>query len=285
MKKMQKTLISILVAVLVLVITVAVLIGLFAESALKVGIETGATKTLNVGTTLQGVDLSIMQGKLGLRELVIDNPPGYQNKTLLELNDGRVQVDIKSLLSDTVNIKDITLDGITLTIEQRGVSSNNLQDVMKGISSGEEPKETPTSKTEKQGKKLHIDNLSITNIKVKAKLLPIPGKADTLELPLTPIKMTNIGSGEDVDTAALAKKIFLAIVDKIAKEGAGILPSDITGPLKDQLKNITDISGTILKGGTDAGKDVLKEGEGILKQGQDIGKGVKEGIGGLFKKD
>jgi hypothetical protein len=192
---------------------------------------------------------------------LIKNPPGYQHDKLLQLKTGSVVVDVRSLLSDIVNIKEIKLTGAEVVLEQRGVSSNNIQDVIKSIPSGPKTED----KAEPSGKKLHIDNLEISDITVKAKLLPIPGKVDTVTLKLAPIKMTNLGGDNKLDTAKLSGKILLAITRGIAEQGAGILPDDVLGSLKSTLTKTAEL------------------GIEVLKTTGDIGKGVTEGIKGLLK--
>jgi hypothetical protein len=63
-------------------------------------------------------------------------------------------------LTDTVNIKEIKLDCVNVVIEQKGVSGNNLQDIIKAMPKGEPKGEEPV---EKPGRKLRIDNLEIEN--------------------------------------------------------------------------------------------------------------------------
>jgi len=261
MKKLRKIVTIVLAVIVVLVVVAVVLVNLFADRAVKIGIETAATKALNVGVSVDNVKLSIMAGKLALENLVINNPPGYQYDKLLQLQNAKIEVDVRSLLSDTVEIKEIKLDGAEVTLEQRGITSNNLQDIIKAIPAG------PKTETGAQpsGKKLHIDNLEISNITVKAKLLPVPGKVDTVTLKLAPIKMTNLGGDNKLDTAALSSKILVAITQGIAEQGAGILPDEMLGSLKSTLAKTAEI-----------GKEMWKIGE-------DLGKGVTEGLKGLLK--
>lgn len=267
MKKVLKTLRFVLLAILILVIAALVLIDIFAERAVKIGIEAAATKTLNVGVSIDEVELSIMGGKLGIKNLSINNPVGYQHEKLLELKDGEIQVEVRSLLSDVVEIREIKLDGINLVLEQKGFS-NNLQDIIKTISARSKAKDEP----KKVGKKLHIDNLEITNVEVKVKLLPVPGKIGTISLKLSPIKMTDLGSDNKLDTAALTGKILLALADGVAKQGVGVLPKEILDPMKKTLETTLDIS-----------KAATKEGGKLIEAGKDVGKGIVEGFKGLLK--
>ena len=272
MKKLRKMLIALLGAVVILLAIVVVLINLFADRAVKIGIETAATKALNVGVSVDDVKLSIMAGKLTLGNLVINNPPGYQYDKLLQLQNAKIAVDIRSLLSDTVNIKEIKLDGAQVVLEQRGITNNNLQDIIKSLPSA--PK--TEAQAQPSGKKLHIDNLELSNITVKAKLLPIPGKADTRTLKLAPIKMTNLGGDNKLDTAALSGKILWAIAEGVAQQGAGVLPDDMVNTMKSTLAKTTQLGKEVLKTGENLGKEVLKTTE-------DLGKELTEGLKGLLK--
>ena len=288
MKKPLRILYFGFVAILILVVVALVAIGLFANSALRVAIESAGTKALNVGVSVSKVDLSILRGRLGFENLMINNPPGYKHDRLLELSQANITINTKSLLSDVVNIKYIKLDGVKIVLEQRGISSNNLQDIIKELPA----KESETS--EPSGKKLHIDLLEITNAEVNIKLLPLPGKVDTIPLKLGTIKLTDLGNNNDLDTVGLTRVILLAIAGGIAKQGADILPEEMLGSLISELKNIGAISGVLFdtgtkilgagtdigKGATDAGKDVGTE---VIKGVEDIGKGITEGLGDLLK--
>ena len=276
MKTPIKIIYSIVFIIIILLILTVVSVHLFGNRALKAGIETAATKTLNVTVSVGDVGLSIMGGKLGLQDLVISNPPGYQHEKLLELKDAKISVVIKSLLSDVVKIREIKLDGANVVLEQKGIS-NNIRDAIKAIPAGEEQPAEPS------GKKLHIDNLEITNTTVNVKLLPVPGKADTVTLELSPIKMTNLGSDNKLNTAALAGKILLAIAGGIAEKGSGVLPKEMIGSLASELKRLESLTGTLLEEGSDitgTGKDVGKE---ALEKGKELEEKATGILKGLLK--
>ena len=261
MSKKNRVTKKVVLLILVLIILMAILVYYFGNMALKSGIETAASKTLNVAVTVDGVDLSVLSGRVGLRNLMVDNPPDYEHDKMLKVSTARISVSIGSLLSDTVNVKEIVFDGIDVVVEQKGLS-NNLQEVINSIPKSEKK---PEAETKKPGKKLHIDSLEITNVTVRVKLLPIAGKADVIPLKLAPIRMTDLGGDNGLDTAKLTGKILLAITKGIAEQGAGLLPDAMTDGMKDSL---------------DKAAELVAEGEKILEEGKDIVEGFK----GLFKK-
>jgi hypothetical protein len=271
MKKSLKILYIVLSVIVVLLIVIVIAVNLFADSAVKMAIESAGTKTLKVAVAVDSVNLSILGGKIGFKNLAVDNPPGYKHEKLLELGDAKIAVETGSLLTDIVNIKEIKLDGMNVVLEQRGITSNNIQDIIKALPAKEDKPAEPS------GKKLHIDNLQITNTEVKVKLLPLPGKVDTLTLKLAPIEMTDLGGENDIDTGALISKVLLAIAGGIAEQGAGLLPDDMLGSLKSQLGKLGALSSSVLE----AGKDV---GGSVIKGAGDATKGIKDGIKGLFKR-
>ena len=95
MKNSFKLLRTVLLVVLTLLLVIVVTVRIFGGRAVKMGIETAATKTLNVGVSVDDVDLSIFGGRIGFENLSINNPPGYKYDKLLELKDAGIEVEIK----------------------------------------------------------------------------------------------------------------------------------------------------------------------------------------------
>jgi len=277
MKNLSKTIRTVVIAVIVLIVVVGVLFSMFGNAAIKGAVEKVATSTLGVEVTIDDLDLSILGGSVSFDDLIIDNPEGYEHDSFLELGKAHIDVAIGSLLSDKVSINTLQLDGITLVLEQKGLSSN-LQTIMKNL-----PKSEEEAAAKEGGKDLEIKTLEITNLTVKTNL-PIPGKSDTIVLKLSDIKMQDLGTDSKMDVAVLTSKILGAIATGIAQEGTGLLPKSITGPIGDELeklKNI-DFGGTVekskelLQGGTEAGKEAIESTK-------EAGKEITEGLKGLFK--
>lgn len=278
MKKRRKILSIVFLVFVIGVVGVLIAAGLFADGALRVAIESAGTKALNVGVSVRDVDLSILRSRLGVRDLKINNPPGYQHEKLLELSEAAITVDAGTVLDDVINVKDIRLDGVTVILEQRGVSGNNLQDIMKALPAGQ------NQTSEAEGKKLHVDNLQITNAKASVKLLPVPGKVDTLTVKLAPIRMTDLGGEKGIHSIALSRIVLLAIAGGIAQQGADILPEEMLGSLTSELKRFEALPGLLLAETLKvmgAGKDAT--GQEVIKGAEEVGKGITEGLKGLLK--
>ena len=266
--KIAKKIVKITLLVLVvLIIVIVVAFNLYADKALKWGVEKGGASALKVPVGLGKANLSLIGGSLGLQNFTIANPPDYTNKQFLDLKSASVKVKTASLLSDVIEIPEIKLNGVNVVLEQKGIRSNNIQDLLNNISAGaEQPAQSDKTKQE-GGKKLHIEYLEITDIIVQVKLLPLPGKTDTFPLPIPPIKMTDLGNDGTMTTGKLVSKIIVAISQGIAESGAGILPDDMVNSFKDSLKNIgsqlLDTGRELGEGLKDAGKDAADKVKGL----------------------
>ena len=258
MNRTLKILRVILLAILVLIAVVVAAVNLFADHAVRVGIESVAAKALNIGIAVDDVDLSIMSGKLVLQNLSIVNPPVYKNDKLIVLKNTEIEVEAKSLLSDVVNIKQIRITDVYVIIEQHSVSENNLHDIVQAISD-----------STYEGKKLRVDNLEISDISVKVDLMPNSEQAEPATLMLSPIRMTNLGYENQLDTAALLKEIIYAIADSIVEEGIGVLPTDILGTMSSTLSKTINLGTRIMEGKEDIGREITEGLKKLLKPRQE----------------
>ncbi len=256
MKTKKTVLKSIVLSLVILLIIIVAGFFLVGTSLIKSGVEKAASSALGVPVTIKSIDLSILQGRVSIQGLVVKNPPGYANETLLELGEVTVKLNIRSLMSDTVKIQLVKLDDTKLTMEQKGLS-NNLKEVLDNMPKAKKKAE---SKPGEEGKNLLIDHLEITSTNVSVKLMPVPGKSDNVSLKIDPIIMNNLGTDKKLSIGILAAKVLNAIATGVAKQGAGVLPNDM-------------VKGISLDKATEMGKAATEEGKKAV-----------EGIKGLFKK-
>jgi len=263
MRKRRKSLKLIVVVVLVLALLATVGGNFAADSAVRVAVETAGTRALSVAVDLETAKLGIMDGLLGMHNLTVANPPGYQNDLLLTLREGSVRIQTKTLLSDTVQIDEVRLDGMHVLVEQNGLS-NNLEDVIKTAQRRAE--ETPS------GRKLYIKTLELTHVTVNVKLLPHAGQMDTVTLELAPIRMTDLGKNERLDIATLTAKIILVVAARIARQGTDVLPDEMVDELTFVLDTAIDLGRVIFGAGQDT-NDITQKGI----------EGITEGLKGILK--
>ncbi len=283
MKSVWKKILSVLgIAVITVIVLAFVLFSIFGNWALKIGIETGATSALKVGVSLQDVNLSLLSGKLELAGLKVENPAGYQHPEFLTIAKAAVALRVGSLLSHTVEIRKIQFDDIQLTLEQKNLTTNNLQEILNSLPKSEKEASKVEEKSQAQsGKKLHIQEVTINEVQVKVKLLPIPGKADTITLRLNPIVMKDLGSDKPIDTAQLSVEILKAIAGGITEQGKDLLPMDIINSIGQGLAKEGQ---KVLEMGVQTFEKATGQTGEILEGTKDVGKQATDALKGIFQK-
>ncbi len=235
MKKLVKLIVGVIVVLVVLAIVGVVGVALFADRAVKAAVESAGTRTLNVNVEVGKANASILGGSVGLQQIAVGNPQGYQGASLLTLQGVNVKADTGSLLSDEVVIRDMRLTDMEVFVEQHGLQ-NNLYDVIRPLREPREP----------IGKRLIIDNLTISNILVHVSLPALPGQqAQAMEFKIAPITMTDLGRDERIDTAVLISKVLLAVAQGVADQAGGVLPKETVGEITNVLDKAIDLGRTI----------------------------------------
>ncbi|MDD5011044.1 MAG: AsmA family protein [Phycisphaerae bacterium] len=261
-EKTKKSKASNVLFAVVIVVFLAVVVGLISiDGILKSAIQTAIKKQLNVDASVSKVNLNIISGTVRISDLKIGNPPGYQFERILETKSIMVKTSLGSLLSDPIEIEQIKIDGIAVVLEQKGLSSN-LNDILKSMP--EKPKTEP-AKAKKDGKGVHITSVDINDISVTAKLLPIPGKSDAVTLKIASLHLSNIG-GEKSSLSDNVKKIFTEIANAIATEGTNILPSDMVGPIQENVAKSLESVGEMTKEAEKGVKDATKALKGLFQK-------------------
>jgi len=254
MKKLKKVLLIVVIVVVVLGLAGAILAGIFLDQIVKTGVEKVAPTITKTTVTLGGVHISVLTGSVGVKDLIVGNPEGYQTPQAISVGKAAVSVSPGSLLADKIVVRSIEVDSPEVTFEGSPFGDNNLKKIMANVNSGAAATDqsaahatTPAGQPAKSSgaaKKLEVDKFSITNIKVHAS---VGGKVFTLPIP--DIQFTDLGTGPDGITAAdLTKKVLQEISTDTIKavgENAEKFAGSAAGDL---IKGSTNGMGSIKKG-------------------------------------
>lgn len=118
----------ILLAFLLLVIGASIYISINIGSIARHAIETQGSKTTGTTVRLGGAHFVFLTGRIGLSNLEIANPAGFKTPKAFQMQSLVLQVSLPTLLDDVVVIRELSIDGARITVEQVGASlKTNLQ--------------------------------------------------------------------------------------------------------------------------------------------------------------
>ena len=238
----------ILKAVITLLVLIAIAFGVglyYIDSIAKKGIEYGGTEALGVTTSLESIDIALLDGRTSMQNLSIANPQGFDAPQLMQLGKGTLAVNLKSLTQDTIVIPEITFSDLILNIEQKDRSSNvkklmdNMATKAPADSAGEQtPQEKESTKAAKQ---FIIERVVLDNIKVNAKISTMNNVLTETSVTIPSIQLKNIGkSANGLPMGDIIKELVNAILNA-SINNSGALSSSLAGLLEGKSINVDNM--------------------------------------------
>ncbi len=265
MKRIKKLAIVGVVALVLLVVGAVFWIDRLA----KTGIEVGGTYALGTPTAVDSTSIGLFSGHSQISGLQVSNPPGFNSEYFLKLGDGSVGVSLASLTGDTVEVPELTLSGIELSLEKNTGAANYkvIMDNLGRFESGR--KEAPQ---ENEGKKFVIRELVLKDITVHVNLLAALGDATKVTVPIQEVRLKDVGtaSGQGVAMAQLTATILKALLEAAVQKSGGLIPADMLADLSSGLKSLESLK--------DVGAVLAVSAEESINQLKDKAAAAKEGI-------
>lgn len=241
---MKKWIVRIILGLVALVIIALALVFFNLNSIVKKGVETVGPQLTKTDVRLGSATLSPMNGNGELNKLFVGNPEGYKTPAAIEVGNVKVEVKLRSVMSDTIVIDSVNIQAPEITFEG-GLTGNNLSQLLKNLDGApDDVKTAPKGKSSSEGgKKFFVKDVVINGGKIHVSVTGLGGKAMTVPLP--PIHLTNIGSEENGVTAAqLCKEILKPLLTSATKAGL-----DAVTNLGSGLKNLgTEQTGKAVDG-------------------------------------
>ena len=237
---------------IIIVVVVVVAAILFAPGFwLKTAVNSAGKTVLKTDVHLDDAKISLLTGRARLSGLTIANPSGFTEPTAIKLDAVTAQVDPKSLFSKTLNIKEVSVDGLNVTYETGSgknvpMTTSNLDVLMSNVKGDSKPAAMEASNTEakpataeKHGKSIVIDMLHIKNSKMTVAAGGKSGIAASFDLP--DLQMKDIGKNGNADLATVIQQVSAPIMKsvKMVASGQSILKEGASG-IMDKAKNMMD---------------------------------------------
>ena len=225
-------------------ISILVFLGIIAIAALyfslnkivEKGITTLGSQVTLTEVSLEASNISLFSGEGELKGLVIGNPKGFSSNNALSLDRIKVSVDVKSIFTDNILIKQILIDGPKISYELAGKKSN-IQAIFNNINAPakkeEKVKKTENKKNSSQ-KKVIIDLVKITNGKIDLAMAVFGGKGASLGF--SDMTVRDLGRKKGGLTPEEAVLVIFSSINK----GVSGSVSVSAGNLNDKSKNLLE---------------------------------------------
>lgn len=273
---MQKKSKRLIIALLVVIALAAWGITFRLGNVVKTAVETMGPRMTGGAVTLQTAVIRPFAGKINLEELTVSNPEGFNTPSAIKLRQLVVNLEITSVMSDTIHIREIVIDGPQITLEQPLTGKSNFKTILDNIEKAMPPTDPTKPKPDNKGKdvpeakKVIIDSLVIRNGRINLSTPLMQGVAAPIPLPTITLK--DVGKEREVGITESVAIIINAILN-----GAFSAATSTVGALGDGAKLVGDealkgaikaigIAGETATGGANATAEGLKKlGSGASK--------------------
>ena len=243
---MKKILIGIAGLAVVAAIALYLLVGNL-DKILKGAIEGVGTELLGVPVTVTSVNLDLKSGMGQISGISIANPPGYQAVNAFKLDNIRLGLDLSSLRSQPIVIRELNIQSPVVDLEVNEQGNSNMQTLLDNIKQNsaktdekaaeEQPSQEETGTTEPV--KLSFTKLAITGVTVNG---VVPGQEPT-QVVLPDIVRENVGGTEGLTPAQvggvligdIAAQSLQAVVEKKLSEKMEEAAQGLLNDLKKKL--------------------------------------------------
>lgn len=263
MNLLMKVLLALVVALLLLVGALHLWLG----SLIKRGVEQVGPRITQTSVTLRDVDISLLSGRAKLEDLTVGNPKGFQTPSAFRLHNATVRLDWKSVLSDTIVIEEILIDGPEITFEGTPAGSNlgTIRDNAKAFAPAESSEKAPAPKRDAQqgsGKKVVIKQFTMTNARANmwVRAGGFETKAQSVTLP--DIRLKNIG---DASGGASVQEVIATLLTSIANSATRMVTS-LDKPLEKGAQMLGESSKQVGQSAEKATSKALEDVKGLFKK-------------------
>ncbi len=257
--------------VLLVVVILAVILGVAVwriDGIVKTAVERVGPRVTGTEITLEEVNLRPFRGTGRIAGLSVANPEGFKNPFILTLGELTLDIDTRSLLTDTIRIREVVVTAPEVVYEARVRGGSNVKVIQDRIAGppGEDP--PPVTGPDAPGKRVVIDRLFITGGTAKVAATAVGGMGGTLHL--ADVELTGIGEQTPLGVADVVR----IVVETVLRSAGGVLQQvpgveelrDLTGTVGGAAVNVVGRGADAV---TDAARGVTDAARGLLRRGEE----------------
>ena len=267
--KFVKFVFKAILVIVVLVVLALLALPLWFGPVVKGVANAAVPKVTLTDFNLAHLSLNPYTARFELGGLVLSNPQGYSEKIAAKVGELNFDAETLSLATDVIHIEEITVKDVFVSYVDGGENKvNNFQQIQYNVAGGkekyeaaqaekqaaedakaEEPAKPEEPAEEKPAKKVIIDRLTISGLKIQLGILPISIPFD--------INLTDIGKKSGGATfAEVGQEIWAGIMKAVGSVGDAFKNlGNMTG---DAAKQATESVGKAAGAAVDAAGDAAK---------------------------
>lgn len=121
-----------LIAILGVIVLGFIILTFTLDSIVKSNIEEIGTEMTGTGVTVESVSISPFSGRGTISGFRVANPEGYAQDYAIEMDEFSIELDVWTLFSDEIIVREITILAPFIYVEQQ-LPENNIKTILQNI--------------------------------------------------------------------------------------------------------------------------------------------------------
>ena len=272
---------KVVVTVAIIVFVAGLVLMTSKNTIVRVSIEKGVEMVTGLRLKIDKIDVGLMTTLVGIDNLKLYNPPGFEDKVMLDMPEIYVDYDLPKILTGKIHLNKVRINMKEFTVVKNANGELNL-DSLKVV---KEQKTEKTAEPAKKGKapEMQIDSLELKigkvyykdyskggkpqvqefNVNLNEKytdindpselvsLIVVKALSNTTIARLTGFDLKGL-QGTITDTLGSAQKIVGGVQQVLVGVGSGQSVPATTGQVQNVVKGTADTAKTAVKDITDA---------------------------------
>lgn len=276
MKKLVLCLLASLLCLLTVLVAAVLTSPMWAGPLVRSVANAKVPQMSGTGFSVGSCDIGVFSGKCSFENMKLENPDGFSERVALSFDSLAVDVDVPSLNTDRIHVREIVLDGLFVSYLDGQDGTNNFKAIGSNFSratgnGGSEDASGPSADAsdgtkggEDKRKRVVIDRIDISNAKIRVGGLPLP-------IPLPKITLRDIGKDSDgINYAELWNTVSEELLKSCGVIGSG-------------LESLGNASVKFGKSGISGGTNtIMKAAEAFKTIGSGSAESIKDGVDSLL---
>jgi hypothetical protein len=213
----------------------------------KIVVEKLVETTTGLPLTIKHLDINIPATTVGINDLVLMNPRGYEDRIMIDIPEIYVDYDLRAIIKGKIHLKEARIYLKEFVVVKNRKGDLNL-DAFKSVKKTrtEEPKKT---KKKKKAPKLQIDSLELRVDKVVYKDYSGGGVPKVKEFNVNiNQKFHNIDNSDKFVNLIIAKALAKTTIARLADFDLNALQGSLEGVVTKSAQKVVDEVGQVLNG-------------------------------------
>lgn len=208
-----------------LLVAAFIVLTLTVDGIVKSGIEEHGSQLMGTEVRVDGVSISLFSGSGSIFGFTVQNPEDFSDEAAVEIEEMSMEIDISSLFSEVILVKNVTVKSPSVFFEQKGIGANLkvLNDNMAANSGASSEKA------------MIIEHLLVEdgNIRVSTSI----DRERNAEASFSSIELEGIGRDGNDTISDAVRQVIQPILERAMEEA---IKSGVTDQIENRVRDLFD---------------------------------------------